>query len=37
MFGNAPFLRDNLTLLVLGFLALCAIPVLIRHLRNQRR
>lgn len=36
LFGNAPLLRDNLTILILGFLVLCGIPMLLRYRRRRR-
>ena len=35
LFGNAPFLRENMTALAIGFLILCAIVVLVRYRRRR--
>ncbi len=37
IFGNIPFIKDNLTLLVLGIIAVSVIPALIGYLRNSRK
>lgn len=37
MFGNIPFIKDNLTLLVLGIIAVSVIPALVGYLRNSRK
>ncbi len=37
IFGNIPFIKDNLTLLVLGIIAVSIIPALIGYLRNSRK
>ena len=35
LFGNAPFLRENMTALAIGFLLLCAVVMLFRYRRRR--
>ncbi len=37
IFGNIPFIKDNLTLLVLGIIAVSVVPALISYLRSSRK
>ncbi len=36
LFGNVPFIKDNLTLLIFGIIGLSLIPMLIGYLRHRR-
>ena len=36
LFGNVPFIKDNLTLLIFGIIVLSLIPMLIGYLRHRR-